>query len=245
VDSPLGQVDAPGRLPIVAVEGASAELKQVLPDSLSLELFQLSNGSQLGLTQSQFAEVLVAVGNKHSYSVGPESSVTPERREAFWRALRLEDLALASACALGIDAAWETFVHRFRDFLERTAIGITGSSSLGKDLADSLYSERDGQRRSPLASYSGRGCLAGWLRTTLAQRYVNHHRQTARQTPLDTHDFPAPVPPSEPSAALTSKLSEGVTRTIAELGAEDRFLISAYFLDQRTLREISYLLQVH
>jgi RNA polymerase sigma-70 factor (ECF subfamily) len=32
---------------------------------------------------------------------------------------------------------------------------------------------------------------------------------------------------------------------MGELGAEDRFLISAYFLDKRTLREISYLLQVH
>ena len=185
----------------------------MLPDSLSQELFQSSNGSQLGLTQSQFAEILVAVGNKYSYSVDPAAAVTPEQREAFWRALHLQDLALASACALGIDSAWEAFIARFRDLLERTAIGITGSSSLGKDLADSLYSElfgiseRDGQRRSPLASYSGRGSLAGWLRTTIAQRYVNHHRQAARQAPLDAHDLPAPVQADTPSANVTSKLS--------------------------------------
>ena len=226
-------------------------MNELLPDTLSQELFQSAKGSELGLAQSQFAEVLVAVGEKYSYSAGADTAITPAQREAFWRALHLHDLALASACALGINTAWEAFIVRFRDFLERTAIGISGSSSLGKDLADSLYSElfgiseRDGERRSPLASYSGRGSLAGWLRTTLAQRYVNHHRETARLTPLDSHEFPAPVPAGEPSAEVTSKLSQAVTRTIQELGAEDRFLISAYFLDQRTLREISYLLQVH
>jgi RNA polymerase sigma-70 factor, ECF subfamily len=231
-----------------AAEGPNAS---VLSDALSQELFQSSNGSQLGLTQSQFAEVLIAVGNKYSYSMEAGTAVTPAHREAFWRALQLQDLALASACALGINTAWEAFVARFRDFLERTAIGITGSSSLGKDLADSLYSElygmseREGQRRSPLASYSGRGSLAGWLRTTLAQRHVNHHRQTARQTPLDAQDFPAPLPADQPQAEVTAKLSQAVTRTMSELGAEDRFLISSYFLDQRTLLQISYLLQVH
>ena len=128
---------------------------------------------------------------------------------------------------------------------------MTSSSSLGKELADSLYSElyglseRNGERLSPLASYSGRGSLSGWLRTTLAQRYVNHHRRTGRQAPLHSQDFPAPAPVSEPSANVTSNLSKAVTLTMRELGAEDRFLISAYFLDQRTLLEISYLLQVH
>jgi RNA polymerase sigma-70 factor, ECF subfamily len=249
VDSPLGQLDASGRVTIVAADGAPQA--SILPDALSHELFQSSHAIELGLAHSQFAEVLIAVGNKYSYSAGPEAAVTPAQREAFWRALHLQDLALASACALGINTAWEVFIARFRGFLERTAIGITGSSSLGKELADSLYSElfgiseRDGQRQSPLASYSGRGSLAGWLRTTLAQRYVNHHRQTARLAPLDTQDFPAPVSAVAPAAEVASKLSQAVTQTIGELGAEDRFLISAYFLDQRTLREIAYLLQVH
>jgi RNA polymerase sigma-70 factor (ECF subfamily) len=249
VDSPLGQLDASNRLIVVGTtEGSNAS---DLPTSLSEELFLSSNGSQLGLTQLQFAEVLIAIGNKYSYAVAAGTTPTPAEREAFWRALQLQDLALATACALGINTAWEAFIARFRDFLERTAIGITGSSSLGKDLADSLYSElfgiteREGQRRSPLSSYSGRGSLAGWLRTTLAQRHVDHHRQTAHQTPLGAQDFPGPVPATAPPARVTSTLSQAVTRTISELGAEDRFLISSYFLDQRTLREISHLLHVH
>jgi RNA polymerase sigma-70 factor (ECF subfamily) len=57
---------------------------------------------------------------------------------------------------------------------------------MGMKLAGSLYGdlfglkERDGLRRSPLESYSGRGSLMGWLRTTLAQRHVDRHRKTKR-----------------------------------------------------------------
>jgi RNA polymerase sigma-70 factor, ECF subfamily len=96
-----------------------------------------------------------------------------------------------------------------------------------------------------LASYSGRGSLSGWLRAILAQRFINHHRQSGGQTPLDSQDFPAPAPANEPPPKVTAALSEAVTVTMAELGAEDRFLISSYFLDQRTLQQIAFLLQVH
>jgi RNA polymerase sigma-70 factor (ECF subfamily) len=136
----------------------------------------------------------------------------------------------------------------YRAPLTRAAIAITGSATRGHDLADSLYSElfglteRDGERRSPLASYSGRGSLLGWLRTTLAQRHIDHHRRTHRETPLDTHEPAAPV--AETPIQVT-QLSAAVSRTLQALPAEDRFLLSAYFLDQQTLLTIGRLLKVH
>jgi RNA polymerase sigma-70 factor (ECF subfamily) len=223
----------------------------VIPDPLCHELFGMAKALECGLALPQFAQTLVAIGAKYTYGCAPETVASSSQREQFWRSLYLEDLALAQGCALGIDVAWEIFLRRYRDFLERTAIGITESSSLGKDLADSLYSElfglaeRDGQRRSPLASYSGRGSLSGWLRAILSQRYVNHHRLSGRQIPLESQDFPAPVAAQEPSESITAQLSEAVTHIIRELEEEDRFLISAYFLDRRTLLQISYLLRVH
>src|SRR5262245_43920202 len=99
-----------------------------MPDSLSQELWQTSKGSHVGLGQAQFVEALVALGDKYSYSCAPGTVVTSSQREQFWRALHLEDVALAYACSLGINVAWEIFVECYRDFLERTAIGITGSS---------------------------------------------------------------------------------------------------------------------
>ena len=65
---------------------------------------------------------------------------------------------------------------------------------MGRDLADQLYAElygltvRDGERRCPLHSYRGRGSLMGWLRTTLAQRRVDHYRRTRHEEPIEEFD---------------------------------------------------------
>src|ERR1700734_3269023 len=118
--------------------------------------------------------------------------------------------------------------------LTRAATAITGSSSLGEDLADSLYSElfglteRDGQRRSPLASYSGRGSLMGWLRTTLAQRHVDHPRRVHRESPLEGTEPASVSPPPTTSPDTLRKLHAAVTNTLQTLTSDDRFLLSAY-----------------
>ncbi len=86
----------------------------------------------------------------------------------------------------------------------------------------------------------------GWLRTSLAQRFVDHHRRTHREEPLeDDAGFAAtestPTPPPEELAALSRSLAA----VLEDLPAEDRFLLSAYFLDQRTLQQIAQVLRVH
>jgi RNA polymerase sigma-70 factor (ECF subfamily) len=160
-------------------------------------------------------------------------------------------LALAYACALGREVAWQRFLILYRTPLTEAAIAITGSATLGHDLADSLHSqlfgltEREGQRRSPLESYSGRGSLLGWLRTTLAQRHVDHYRLSRRESPLEAEDPPAPPTAETPSPVLVQKLQIAIGDMLQSLSSDDRFLLSSYFLDQRTLREIAQLLRVH
>jgi RNA polymerase sigma-70 factor (ECF subfamily) len=168
---------------------------------------------------------------------------------AFFRSLHLGDLALAHACALGREAAWDRFMALFRGALVHAAISITGSATLGQDLADSLYAElyglrlTGGERRCPLASYSGRGSLMSWLRTTLVQRFRDHHRRTQREAPLEPVDTPAPQPTTLP--AHLAELTSALARTLRSLPAEDRFLLSAYFLDRQTLLQIAQTLGVH
>ncbi|HVV45485.1 MAG TPA: sigma-70 family RNA polymerase sigma factor, partial [Bryobacteraceae bacterium] len=151
----------------------------------------------------------------------------------------------------GRDAAWQEFMNRYRGPLTRAATAITGSASAGEDLADSLYSEmfgvheRDGQRRSPIASYSGRGSLIGFLRASLAQKNVDRHRRTGRETPLESNDAPAEPHSSQPAAELLARVEAALRQTLTRLEAEERFMLSAWFLDQRTLLEISRILRVH
>jgi RNA polymerase sigma-70 factor (ECF subfamily) len=222
-----------------------------LPASLLEELFLAANAESLALIREEFASALVAIGRKHNHNQPPEIRPTAAHEAAFYRALRLPELALAQACALGREPAWQRFLESYRGPLTQAAIAITGSATLGHDLADSLYaelyglSERDGQRRSPLASYSGRGSLLGWLRTTLAQRHIDHHRRTRRETPLEDTDAPAPAAPTAAPPAELAHLTQAVSLTVAALPPEDRFLLASYFLDQRTLLQIARLLQVH
>jgi RNA polymerase sigma-70 factor, ECF subfamily len=222
-----------------------------LPLNLVLELWQTAEAETCGLTLEEFSVALASVGEKHNHGFPPGIHPDPAQKAAFFRSLRLSEFALAQSCALGREVAWQRFVGLYRASLTLVAIAITGSATLGHDLADSLYSELyglrevDGRRNSPLSSYSGRGSLLGWLRTTLAQRHVDHHRRIHRETPLDTLDIPGPALSSSPIPAELARLTHAVARTLQELAPEDRFLLASYFLDRRTLLQIAGVLHVH
>jgi len=161
------------------------------------------------------------------------------------------DLALARACARGNERAWEHFIAVYRQPLIRAAIAITGRETLGRDLADQLYAElyglneRDGQRRCPLLSYRGRGSLMGWLRTTLAQRHVDHYRRTRREEPIEDFDAPAPDPPPQTPARELSLLEQAIEQALSDREAEERYLLAAYYLDGQTLLEIGRVFGIH
>src|SRR5258708_29998357 len=146
------------------------------------EFYQAADADSVGLGRDELARILLTVGAKYNYALPPGAQATRSQISDFWHSLHLQELALAHACALGRNAAWEQFLSRYREPLTLAAIGITGSAAKGKELDDSLYSEifglteRDGQRQSPLAYYSGRGSLKGFLRATLAQRNADQHR---------------------------------------------------------------------
>jgi RNA polymerase sigma-70 factor, ECF subfamily len=222
-----------------------------LPQSLIQELWLVADAATCGLTVEEFGTTLAAVGTRLNYGLPQGAIPDPEQKAGFLRSLRVSQLALAHSCALGREVAWQRFLGLYRVPVVEAAVAITGSDTLGRDLADSLYVELyglrqlEGPRRSPLASYSGRGSLLGWLRTTLAQRHVDHHRRTRRETPLDDVDVAAPIPTPEPVPAELSRLSKAVARTLQDLAPEDRFLLSCYFLDRQTLIQISRNVRVH
>jgi RNA polymerase sigma-70 factor (ECF subfamily) len=213
------------------------------------ELWRRAEAEACGLTREEFSQVLATVGAKLNHGLPPGTGADQNQKANFFRGLRLAELALAQACALGRDTAWERFLGLYRSGLTQAAIGITGSATLGSDLADSLYAELyglrqvDGERRSPLASYTGRGSLMGWLRTTLVQRFRDHHRRTHREEPLD--DFDTPAAQTDAPAAGTAALMAALGPTLEGLGGEDRFLLVAYYLDRQTLLTIARTLGVH
>lgn len=217
--------------------------------ALLAELQAKSGCDQIGLSSESFAAILCEVAAKY---LSAESSEAEAR--TFLLTLRIEELALARACAAGHNTAWEIFLTRYREKLYQSALRIAREDSAARDLADSLYAElygttaREGERVSKLASFTGRGSLEGWLRTVLAQEFVNRYRRTKRLVSLDEEgeegsQFAAPEPEAVPSP--DSRLESATDAALASLSSEERMVLAAYYLDDRTLAEIARMLGVH
>ena len=215
------------------------------------ELWRASDAGSWGLSREEFDQILLEAGAAQNFGLAGGEAATRHYQTAFFRSLRLNDLVLARACAAGNERAWEHFIAVHRQPLIRAAIAITGSNTLGHDLADQLYAElfglntREGERRCPLLSYRGRGSLMGWLRTTLAQRHVDHHRRNRHEEPLEEVDSPAPDPAPETPTAELPQLQRAIEEAVRLRDAEERFLLAAYYLDGQTLLQIARVLGVH
>ena len=207
------------------------------------QLYAKSRAAEFAFVPERFLQLLRDLAEKHGAEL-----------EEFCLTLRIEDLVLARACAAGNERAWEVFMLRFREKLYDVARQITREDSSGRELADCIYAElygtkvRDEERVSKLRFYNGRGSLDGWLRTVLAQEYVNTYRKQRRLVSLDEESeegvqFAAPERNEAPAAdpALTRATDEA----LRELSAEERFILSSYFLDNRTLADIARTLHVH
>lgn len=218
-------------------------------ESVMAELYMKSGAEALGLGREQFAAILLEIAAKYL-----PTGASPRAVAEFCAGLRVEELALARACAAGQERAWEVFLSRYREKLYDIAGYIAKEDSAARELADSLYADlygtttRDGQRVSKLASYTGRGSLEGWLRTVLAQEYVNRYRKRRRLVSLDEESeegtqFVAADP--KPVVAVDARVEQATDEVLGALSAEDRFVLSSYYLDDRTLAQIARTLEVH
>lgn len=234
-----------------AKSSVHADESELLSDALLEELWRASEAGTYGLDRAWFGGILLEVGVRQNYGSSEGREPSQEERAAFLRGLKLGDLALARACAAGNERAWDRFVATYRQPLTRAAIAITGSETLGREVADQLYgelfglAERDGVRRSPLESYRGRGSLMGWLRTVIAQRHVDHLRRSRREEPLEEFDTAAPDLERGHSANELMQLKTAVEAAIDKCDAEERLILVAYYLDGRRLLEIARVLNVH
>jgi RNA polymerase sigma-70 factor, ECF subfamily len=213
------------------------------------DLYQHSHAADVGLPQEDFARILGEIAAKHLPAGAKESDAV-----GFCRGLRLEELALARACAAGHESAWEVFLTRYREKLYAAARSITREDSSARELADSLYADlygtetREGRRTCKLNYYAGRGSLEGWLRATLAQEYVNRYRRRKHDVSLEEKteagvQFAAADPALQ--QAPDPRLVQATDAVLAALAAEERFILASYHLDGRTLAEIARTLGVH
>jgi RNA polymerase sigma-70 factor (ECF subfamily) len=205
-------------------------------------------GERYSITRERFVQIVAAVVVRYA-----GSSSETEQLELV-ATLRVEELLLARACSAGNDAAWEVFLTRFRAPLYETAYRMAKDEVTGRELADELYAELygvpndQGRRISKLDYYMGRGSLEGWLRSVLSRQYVDRYRAHSKDVSLEEQVEAGASFAASPRADVTAddaRVAAAVAETLTELSAEERFLLSSYYLDQRTLAEIGRQLRVH
>jgi RNA polymerase sigma-70 factor, ECF subfamily len=212
------------------------------------DFYLRSGAAAYGISAEQFSRMLDEIRHKY-LPLAP-----PEQHAEFLGALRLEELALARACAAGNERAWEDFIQRYRQKLHAMAFHITREAVQAADLADSLFADLYGvsahatARNSKLLFYTGRGSLEGWLRTVMAQEFINRYRRQKRTVSLEEQaeegvQFVARVP--EPVINEDPRLAAVTDKALAELSSEDRFTLASYYLDGRTLADIARALGIH
>ena len=221
-------------MPMPAQSGHDADA------STNTALYERSGAAVYGMGAEQFAAILDEILRK--YFVHNAADPSEEQKAAFCAALRLEELALARACAAGNERAWQDFISRYRQKLRSMAMHITRDGAHAAELADSLYADlygvntRDGVRNSKLVFYTGRGSLEGWLRTVMAQEFINRYRKHKHTVSLDEQteegvQFAAAVP--VPVSPTDQRLEAATDEALAELSSEDRFTLASV-LSRRT-----------
>jgi RNA polymerase sigma-70 factor, ECF subfamily len=226
----------------------SAQTGQGESQDVAAGFYERSGAAAYGVNAEQFAGILDEIQRKYA----PQASA--KQAGEFCACLRLEELALARACAAGNERAWQDFISRYQQKLRSMALHITRDGAHAAELADSLFADlygvnaRDGVRKSKLIFYTGRGSLEGWLRTVMAQEFINRYRKHKRDVSLEEQEeegtqFVAATP--APSSASDQRVEAATDQALAELSAEDRYVLAAYYLDGRTLAEIARVLGLH
>ena len=239
----------PSAIVMGSAQSATARARFAGLESLIAQCYERSGAAAYSIAHPDFERILNEIAAKYL----PATATTEDIRE-FMSSLRVEELALARACAAGNERAWQEFMTRFREKLYSAALGITKEDSSGRELADSLYADlygtntREGRRVSKLDSYTGRGSLEGWLRAVLAQEFVKRYRSHRRFVSLEEKNEAGEqfsASDSEPSVEIDPRLQAASSEALSHLTAEDKLILAAYFLDGRTLAEIGRMLRVH
>ncbi len=216
-----------------------------------------------GLTGSDIAARVAATLEK--YLLRDEPNAAHVEIENFVHEIRADDLCLIVACEKGDEQAWEDLVANFDSTVKSAARKMSSNNEDAEDLAGSIWAElyglridADGNKKSKLAYYSGRGSLAGWLRAVVSQLAVDQFRKQSKFVQIEedrefenlvseaasggnNHLGPRIENPEDlfTEGETSSDVSAALTAAIAELEAEDRLILKLYYFDELKLKDIA------
>ncbi|CAA9426625.1 MAG: hypothetical protein AVDCRST_MAG74-3383 [uncultured Pyrinomonadaceae bacterium] len=186
--------------------------------------------------------------------------------------IRADDLCLIIACEKGDETAWSDLVKSFDSTVKSAARRYAKNAEDAEDLAGSIWAELYGLKRdangnvkSKLAYYSGRGSLAGWLRAVTNQLAVDQFRKESKFVQIEEAREFENLANESAANSENAKLvhgsdnpeenfivkqtqrdvSDALKQAIEELEAEDRLILKLYYFDDLKLKDIGTVLGFH
>ena len=178
---------------------------------------------------------------------------------------RADDLCLIVACENGDEAAWEDLVKNFDFTVKSAARKMCRNNEDAEDLASSIWAElyglrvdKQGERKTKLAYYSGRGSLGGWLRAVTSQLAIDQFRKMKRlvqveedrefenmaQISSEKAEFKSVVTATENPEEIFSEteaqkdVAAALKQAIDGLKDEDKLILKLYYFDDLKLKDI-------
>jgi len=203
-----------------------------------------------------------------------QEGLTVEHKDvtAFVDEIRADDLCLIIACEKGDEKAWEDLVANFDSTVKSAARKISSNTEDAEDLASSIWAElyglrqdADGNKKSKLAYYSGRGSLAGWLRAVVSQLAVDQYRKQSKYVQIEeTREFENLAEESSnhsgnnlvvqhgqsPEELFSEQqtaddVSAALSGAVDSLDAEDKLILKLYYFDDLKLKDIAATFNYH
>jgi RNA polymerase sigma-70 factor, ECF subfamily len=164
------------------------------------------------------------------------------------KALCLDDLYLATACAQGDDDAWREFRFRHFTYISDFARRFLHDAA-ARDVADQIIA--DLWQRQRLKQYNGRSTLRTWLGAVVTHAAINAGKVVRRSTTLNLeaveqsqHAAGATVVASEEDHATRREFAVLVQRALGDLDPEHKLLLLLYYEQGLTLDQMTTILSV-
>ncbi len=236
------------------------KLSQTIDDALELLLARA--GESRGLLARDVRPRIEKALDKYLFVDEPGAGRAEV--QSFIGEIRADDLCLIIACERGDEKAWEDLVAGFDATVKSAARKISANAEDAEDLASSIWAElyglrqdAEGNRKSKLAYYSGRGSLGGWLRAVVAQLAVDQFRKQSKLVQLEEdrefdvlanelpnsqnglvaqHENPEEIMTESRTAA---DIAAALGSAIAALADEDRLILKLYYFEDSKLKDIA------
>jgi RNA polymerase sigma-70 factor (ECF subfamily) len=242
--------------------------QQAFTEAISLLMARAADAR--GLSADELAPRIESALGKYLLKENPNADRNAIKQ--FVDEIRADDLCLIIACEKGDEKAWEFLVANFDATVKSAARKISQNNDDAEDLASSIWAElyglrqdAEGNKKSKLAYYSGRGSLAGWLRAVVSQLAIDEYRKQSRFVQVEENrDFENLAEESSnqngnrlvvhhadnPEELLTGEqtsrdVSLALKHAVETLEPEDRLVMKLYYFDDLKLKEIAAMFGYH